>query len=42
MGHKDMWALRAILNGKHEKTVDRQEKVAEDAVTAARITFHYS
>ena len=28
MGHKDMWALKAILDGKHEKTVDRREKVA--------------
>jgi len=28
MGHKDMWALKAILDGKSEKTVDRREKVA--------------
>ncbi len=28
MGHKDMWALKAILDGKIEKTVDRREKVA--------------
>ena len=28
MGHKDMWALKAILDGTHEKTVDRREKVA--------------
>ena len=28
MGHKDMWALKAILDGKHEKTVDHREKVA--------------
>jgi transposase-like protein len=28
MGHKDMWALKAILDGKHEKTIDRREKVA--------------
>jgi transposase-like protein len=28
MGHKDMWALKAILDGEHQKTVDRREKVA--------------
>jgi hypothetical protein len=28
MDHKDMWALKAILDGKSEKTVDRREKVA--------------
>ena len=28
MGHKDMWALKAILDGKHQTTVDRREKVA--------------
>jgi len=28
MGHKDLWALKAILDGKNEKRVDRQEKVA--------------
>jgi len=31
MGHKDLWALKAILDGKnekHEKRVDRREKVA--------------
>ena len=28
MGHKDMWALKAILDGKHDKTIDRREKVA--------------
>jgi transposase-like protein len=28
MGHKDLWALKAILDGKQEKTLDRKEKVA--------------
>jgi hypothetical protein len=28
MGDKDLWALKAILDGKHDKTVDRREKVA--------------
>jgi transposase-like protein len=28
MGHKDLWALKAILDGKHEKQLDRREKVA--------------
>jgi len=28
MGHKDLWALKAILDGKNEKAVDRREKVA--------------
>jgi putative transposase len=28
MGHKDLWALEAILDGKHEKQLDRREKVA--------------
>jgi putative transposase len=28
MGHKDLWALKAILDGKNEKGVDRREKVA--------------
>jgi putative transposase len=28
MGHKDLWALKAILDGKNEKVVDRREKVA--------------
>ena len=28
IGHKDLWALKAILDGKNEKTVDRREKVA--------------
>jgi putative transposase len=28
MGHKDLWALKAILDGKKEKQVDRREKVA--------------
>jgi Transposase, Mutator family len=28
MGHKDLWALKAILDGNHEKTLDRKEKVA--------------
>ena len=31
MGHKDMWALKAILDGKNEKTekrIDPREKVA--------------
>jgi len=28
MGHKDMWVLKAILDGKGQKTVDRREKVA--------------
>ena len=31
MGHKDMWALKAILDGKIEKIVDRREKVPKDA-----------
>lgn len=28
MGHKDLWALKAILDGKQEKQLDRREKVA--------------
>jgi len=28
MGHKDLWALKAILDGKPEKQLDRREKVA--------------
>lgn len=28
MGHKDLWALQAILDGKNEKRLDRGEKVA--------------
>ena len=28
MGHKDLWALKAILDGKNQKTIDRREKVA--------------
>ena len=28
MGHKYMWALKGILDGKNEKSVDRREKVA--------------
>jgi hypothetical protein len=28
MGHKDLWALKAILDGKQEKELDRREKVA--------------
>jgi putative transposase len=31
MGHKDMWAMKAILDGKYEKTekrIDRRQKVA--------------
>jgi putative transposase len=28
MGHKDLWALKAILDGKNQKAVDRREKVA--------------
>ena len=28
MGHKDLWALKAILDGKREKQLDRREKVA--------------
>jgi transposase-like protein len=28
MGYKDLWALKAILDGKNEKVVDRREKVA--------------
>lgn len=28
MGHKDLWALKAILDGKHEKQLDRRDKVA--------------
>jgi transposase-like protein len=28
MGHKDLWALKAILDGKQEKPLDRREKVA--------------
>jgi hypothetical protein len=28
MGHRDLWALKAILDGKHEKQLDRREKVA--------------
>jgi putative transposase len=28
MGHKELWALKAILDGKHEKQLDRREKVA--------------
>jgi hypothetical protein len=28
MGHKDMWAFKAILDGRHQKTVDRREKAA--------------
>jgi putative transposase len=28
MGHKDLWALKAILDGKHEKQLDCREKVA--------------
>lgn len=28
MGHKDLWALKAILDGKTEKRIDRREKVA--------------
>jgi hypothetical protein len=28
MVHKDMWALKAILDGKHDTTADRREKVA--------------
>jgi hypothetical protein len=27
MGHKDMWALKAILDGKHEKTVSLTSQV---------------
>jgi hypothetical protein len=28
MGHKGLWALKAILDCKNEKSVDRREKVA--------------
>jgi putative transposase len=28
MGHKDLWALKAILDGKQQKQLDRREKVA--------------
>ena len=28
IGHKDLWALKAILDAKNEKAVDRREKVA--------------
>jgi len=28
MGHKDLWALQAILDGKGEKSIDRRGKVA--------------
>jgi transposase-like protein len=28
MGYQDLWALKAILDGKTEKVVDRREKVA--------------
>jgi hypothetical protein len=28
MGHKDIWALKPILDGKPEKQLDRREKVA--------------
>jgi putative transposase len=28
MGHKDLWALKAILDGQQEKQLDRREKVA--------------
>ena len=28
MGHKDLWALKAILDGKGEKSIDRRGKVA--------------
>lgn len=28
MGHKELWALKVILDGKHEKQLDRRDKVA--------------
>ena len=40
MGHKDLWALKAILDGKVEKRVDRREKLAYDAVTRRSTTSH--
>jgi hypothetical protein len=36
MGHKHLWALKAILDGKHEKQLDRRRRWRSMLVTAAQ------